>query len=157
MKHKNIGDSFDSFLEDEGILEEVEEVAIKRVIAFQLKEEMRKKKLSKKHMAEIMKNEGTIIANDIHAHKIDLIKQNADRLGLTNIEYTNHDGTKLKRVHTREFFDKILIDAPCSGIGVLRRNPDSKWKLQPEFVENIKKTQAVILENYSVNGKPRLK
>ena len=55
MKQKNIGDSFDSFMENEGILEEVEEVAIKRVIALQSKEEMRKKKLSKKHMAEIMK------------------------------------------------------------------------------------------------------
>jgi len=52
MKPKNIGDSFDSFLKDEGILEEV---AIKRFVALQLKEEMRKKKLSKKHMAEIMK------------------------------------------------------------------------------------------------------
>ena len=45
--------------------------------------------------------------------------------------------------------DRVLIDAPCSGIGVLKRNPDSKWKLQPEFVENIIKTQADILENYS--------
>ena len=45
--------------------------------------------------------------------------------------------------------DRVLIDAPCSGIGVLKRNPDSKWKLQPEFVDNIIKTQAEILENYS--------
>lgn len=51
MKHKNIGDSFDSFLEDEGILEEVEKVAIKRIVALQLVEEMEKKKLSKKNMA----------------------------------------------------------------------------------------------------------
>ena len=54
MKHKNIGDSFDSFLRDEGILEEVEKVAIKRVVALQLKHEMEKKKLSKKIMAEKM-------------------------------------------------------------------------------------------------------
>lgn len=45
--------------------------------------------------------------------------------------------------------DRVLIDAPCSGIGVLKRNPDSKWKLQPEFVENIIKTQAEILDSYS--------
>ena len=50
--------------------------------------------------------------------------------------------------------DRVLIDAPCSGIGVLKRNPDSKWKLQPEFVENIKKTQAEILESYSALVKP---
>ena len=55
MKHKNLGDSFDSFLEEEDILEEVEEVAIKKVIALQLKKEMLKKNLSKKHMAIIMK------------------------------------------------------------------------------------------------------
>ena len=45
--------------------------------------------------------------------------------------------------------DRVLIDAPCSGIGVLKRNPDSKWKLEPEFVDNIIKTQAEILEDYS--------
>jgi 16S rRNA (cytosine967-C5)-methyltransferase len=45
--------------------------------------------------------------------------------------------------------DRVLIDAPCSGIGVLKRNPDSKWKLQPEFVDTIIKTQAEILEEYS--------
>ena len=49
----------------------------------------------------------------------------------------------------KESADAVLIDAPCSGIGVLKRNPDSKWKLQPEFIENIKKTQAEILDTYS--------
>ena len=50
--------------------------------------------------------------------------------------------------------DRVLIDAPCSGLGVLKRNPDSKWKLQPEFTENIKKTQQEVLENYSKMVKP---
>lgn len=54
MKHKNIGDSFDSFLEEEGIIDEVEEVAIKRVVALQIQNEMKKKKLNKKHMAAKM-------------------------------------------------------------------------------------------------------
>ena len=45
--------------------------------------------------------------------------------------------------------DRVLIDAPCSGIGVLKRNPDSKWKLEPEFIDNIIKTQAEIIENYA--------
>jgi len=47
-----------------------------------------------------------------------------------------------------------LIDAPCSGLGVLKRNPDAKWKLQPEFIENIKKIQAEVLESYSRIVKP---
>ncbi len=55
MKHKNIGDSFDSFLEDEGILEQVENVAIKRVIAFQLQKEIKKKKITKAKLARQMK------------------------------------------------------------------------------------------------------
>ncbi|MDP3354153.1 MAG: RNA methyltransferase, partial [Flavobacteriaceae bacterium] len=49
----------------------------------------------------------------------------------------------------KETADRVLIDAPCSGLGVLRRNPDAKWKLQPEFIENIKKTQAEILDQYA--------
>ena len=47
-----------------------------------------------------------------------------------------------------------MIDAPCSGLGVLKRNPDSKWKLQPEFIDNIKKVQAEVLESYSRIVKP---
>jgi antitoxin HicB len=55
MKHKNIGDSFDSFLEGEGILEQVENIAIKRVIAFQLQEEIKKKRITKAKLARQMK------------------------------------------------------------------------------------------------------
>ena len=50
--------------------------------------------------------------------------------------------------------DRVLIDAPCSGLGVLKRNPDAKWKLQPEFIDNIKKIQAEVLESYSRIVKP---
>jgi 16S rRNA (cytosine967-C5)-methyltransferase len=50
--------------------------------------------------------------------------------------------------------DAVLIDAPCSGIGVLKRNPDSKWKLQPEFLDTIRNTQAEILDSYSRMVKP---
>ena len=49
---------------------------------------------------------------------------------------------------------RVLIDAPCSGLGVIRRNPDSKWKLQPEFIDNIKKIQQEILQSYSKMLKP---
>ncbi len=98
------------------------------------------------HMAEIMKNEGTIIANDVHSHRLDLIKQNADRLGLTNIEYTNIDGTKLKRVHSRESFDKVLVDAPCSGWGVLGRKPEIKYFQSQAAVDAITEIQSDLLE-----------
>lgn len=50
--------------------------------------------------------------------------------------------------------DRVLIDAPCSGLGVLKRNPDSKWKLKPEFIDNIRKVQSEVLESYSKIVKP---
>lgn len=98
------------------------------------------------HMAEIMKNQGTIIANDIHTHKLDLIKQNADRLGLTNIEYSNVDGTKLRKVHSRETFDKILLDAPCSGWGVIGRKPEIKYFQNQKSVDDIMEIQKALLD-----------
>lgn len=98
------------------------------------------------HIAEIMKNQGEIVANDIHAHKIDLIKQNAERLGLTNIEYTNYDGTKLRKVFTRESFDKILLDAPCSGWGVIGRKPEIKYFQNQESVDAIMEVQKALLD-----------
>ena len=54
----------------------------------------------------------------------------------------------------QEKADRVLIDAPCSGLGVLKRNPDAKWKLQPEFIDNIRKVQAEVLESYSRIVKP---
>jgi 16S rRNA (cytosine967-C5)-methyltransferase len=58
----------------------------------------------------------------------------------------------IKKLHEKA--DRVLIDAPCSGLGVIRRNPDSKWKLQPEFIENIKKVQQDVLQQYSKMVKP---
>ena len=76
------------------------------------------------------------------------LKKRARRAGVHNVTTKPLDSSKVMK-KMKNTADRVLIDAPCSGIGVLRRNPDSKWKLQPEFVENIKKTQAEILENYS--------
>ena len=81
------------------------------------------------------------------------MKIRAKRNGAFNIEPRVIEGTKtIKKLHEKA--DRVLIDAPCSGLGVLKRNPDSKWKLQPEFIENIKKIQAEVLENYSKIVKP---
>ncbi|PKP24686.1 MAG: RNA methyltransferase [Bacteroidetes bacterium HGW-Bacteroidetes-2] len=100
------------------------------------------------HLASIMENKGQLIALDIYANKLNELKRRAKRAGAFNIETRLIDTTKvIKKLHEKA--DRVLIDAPCSGLGVLRRNPDAKWKLQPEFIENIKKTQAEILDNYS--------
>lgn len=100
------------------------------------------------HMASILQNKGQIIAMDLYESKMKQLKLRAKRNGAFNIEYRIIDSTKvIKKLYDKA--DRLLIDAPCSGLGVLKRNPDSKWKLQPEFIENIKKTQQEILQNYS--------
>ena len=105
------------------------------------------------HMASLMENKGQLIAMDLYESKLKQLKLRAKRNGAFNIEYRIIDSTKvIKKLHEKA--DRVLIDAPCSGLGVLKRNPDSKWKLQPEFIENIKKVQAEVLENYSKIVKP---
>lgn len=100
------------------------------------------------HLAALMENKGQLIATDIYESKLKKLKKRARRGGVHNVTTKSIDSSKVMK-KMKGTADRVLIDAPCSGIGVLRRNPDSKWKLQPEFVENIKKTQAEILESYS--------
>ena len=100
------------------------------------------------HLSALMENKGQIIATDIYESKLKKLKIRTRRAGAHNITTKVIESTKVIK-KMRDTADRVLIDAPCSGIGVLRRNPDSKWKLQPEFVEKIIKTQAEILESYS--------
>ncbi len=100
------------------------------------------------HIASLMENKGQIIALDIYENKLHELKRRAKRNGAHNIEPRVIDSTKvIKKLYDKA--DRVLIDAPCSGLGVLRRNPDAKWKLQPEFIEDIKKTQQELLQQYS--------
>lgn len=99
------------------------------------------------HLASLMKNKGQIIAMDIYGHKLAELKKRAKRDGAHNIETRTIEGTKaIKKLKGKA--DRVLIDAPCSGIGVLKRNPDSKWKLNADFLERIRHTQAEILDRY---------
>jgi len=105
------------------------------------------------HIAALMENKGQIIATDIYENKLKELKRRAKRAGAHNIDPRAIDSTKVvKKLYGTA--DRVLIDAPCSGLGVLSRNPDAKWKLQPEFIEKIKKTQAEILDLYSRIVKP---
>ncbi|MGV1012448.1 MAG: RsmB/NOP family class I SAM-dependent RNA methyltransferase [Flavobacterium sp.] len=105
------------------------------------------------HMASLMQNKGQLIAMDLYESKLKQLKLRAKRNGAFNIEYRIIDTTKvIKKLHEKA--DRVLIDAPCSGLGVLKRNPDAKWKLQPEFIDNIRKIQAEVLESYSKIVKP---
>ena len=104
------------------------------------------------HLAALMEGKGTLIALDIEGWKLEDLKKRAKRAGAFNIDTRLIDSTKvIKRLH--EHADRVLIDAPCSGLGVLRRNPDGKWSdPQPRMIE-LKKTQADILERYSLMAK----
>lgn len=105
------------------------------------------------HLASLMQNKGQLIAMDLYESKLKQLKLRAKRNSAFNIEYKIIDSTKvIKRLHEKA--DRVLIDAPCSGLGVLKRNPDAKWKLQPEFIDNIRKVQAEVLESYSKIVKP---
>ncbi len=100
------------------------------------------------HIASLMENKGQIIAMDIYGNKLNELKRRAKRNGAHNIEPRHIDSTKvIKKLYDKA--DRVLIDAPCSGLGVLRRNPDAKWKLEPSFLEKIKITQQDILQQYS--------
>ena len=105
------------------------------------------------HLSALMENKGQIIAMDIYESKLRKLKVRAKRNKAHNIDMRVIDSTKpIKKLHGKA--DRVLIDAPCSGLGVLRRNPDSKWKLQPEFIDNIKAVQQEVLQNYSKMVKP---
>ena len=105
------------------------------------------------HLASLMENKGQLIAMDLYESKLKQLKLRAKRNGAFNIEYKIIDSTKIIK-KLIEKADRVLIDAPCSGLGVLKRNPDAKWKLKPEFIDNIKKVQAEVLESYSRIVKP---
>lgn len=100
------------------------------------------------YMAEKMKNQGEIIAWDIHPHRVKLVEETSKRLGITIIKTEEKDATKYEEKY-RNYFDKILLDVPCLGLGVIKRKPDIKWQKQSEDIEEITKIQKNILKNCS--------
>ncbi len=100
------------------------------------------------YMAELMKNQGEIRAWDLHEHRVKLVEKVAKRLGISMIKTEIKDAMIYEEKYA-EYFDKILLDVPCLGIGVLKRKPDIKWKRKKEDIEEITKIQEKILENCS--------
>jgi len=100
------------------------------------------------HLAALLQNKGSIIALDTVAWKLDELKTRARRAGASNIETRAIESRKtIKRIYGTA--DRLLLDVPCSGLGVLRRNPDAKWKLTPEQIDSLRATQQEILQAYS--------
>lgn len=100
------------------------------------------------HMAELMENNGEIISIDIHEHKIDLIKKNAKRLGIDIIKTKLMDSTMYFE-EFNEYADKVLVDAPCSGLGLLRKKPEIRWNTSYDDIIKLNKIQYSIIKNAS--------
>lgn len=97
------------------------------------------------HIGELMQNNGKITAWDIYPHRIKLINENTNRLGL-NIINTEIQDASIYDEKYKEKFDKILLDVPCLGIGVIKRKPDIKWQRREEDIKEIAILQKKILE-----------
>lgn len=105
------------------------------------------------HLAQIMKNRGEILALDVHEHKIKLIKENCRRLGVEIVRTLLADARRLPEEYTG-WADYVLVDAPCSGLGVLRRRPDARWRKGEEQIKELVSLQAQILDAAAVALKP---
>jgi 16S rRNA (cytosine967-C5)-methyltransferase len=103
------------------------------------------------HAAELMADGGEILCLDHSYQRLNLVAKNARRLGLQCLRGVVG---KAERIEFRRAFDRILVDAPCSGFGVLRRHPEAKWRKGPELIGIMARQQASILEHLSQFVKP---
>ncbi|NHM29744.1 16S rRNA (cytosine(967)-C(5))-methyltransferase RsmB [Neobacillus terrae] len=97
------------------------------------------------HLAEKMDNTGEVVSLDLHLHKVKLIRDNAQRLGLGNIRAITMDSRTAGERFEKEMFDRILLDAPCSGLGVMRRKPDIKYVKQEKDLTQLSSIQKDLL------------
>lgn len=88
------------------------------------------------HLAQLMRNTGRIYALDLYPWRLKRLQENAQRLGVTNIEVMAMDATQALETLGGNFFDRLLIDAPCTGTGIIRRHPDIKWARRPEDLQH---------------------
>jgi 16S rRNA (cytosine967-C5)-methyltransferase len=98
------------------------------------------------YLSQMIKNQGQIIGRDVYASRLELIKQSMQRLGCTNISLEDQDGCDFSQADEASF-DKILLDAPCTGLGVIRRKPEIKYHSTKEGRKALVKMQAILLEN----------
>lgn len=105
------------------------------------------------HIAALMKDEGRVLSVDLYEHKLKITRENAARLGITSIETRQLDATGLAGLYAGQA-DRVLVDAPCSGLGVLRRKPDSRWRKSESQLLELPKLQSAILESAAGCVKP---
>jgi 16S rRNA (cytosine967-C5)-methyltransferase len=105
------------------------------------------------HIAELMENKGKIMSFDINKDRLGMLNENCQRLGINIIETIVSDARNIGE-HIKEKADRILIDAPCTGLGVLRRRVEARWRRTPEQIDEFAKLQYEILESVCQYVKP---
>lgn len=98
------------------------------------------------HIGELLNNTGEVLGFDLHENKLELVKENYERLGITNIKLAQKDATKLD-AKLVSYADRVLLDVPCSGIGIIRKKPEIKWTKKRKDLKEIVEVQREILEN----------
>jgi len=106
------------------------------------------------HLAELMEGRGEVIANDLHPRKADLVRQHAERLGLSCIRVVAGDAADLPERLGAESADVVLLDAPCTGLGVIRRKPEIKWNKTERDIADLAELQAKLLDRAQALVKP---
>lgn len=105
------------------------------------------------HLAALMGDRGRVLSCDLYEHKLKLTAENAARLGISIIETKVMDATKLNEAYAGQA-DRVLVDAPCSGLGVLRRKADSRWRKTESMLRDLPRLQAAILASAAACVKP---
>lgn len=105
------------------------------------------------HLAALMQDKGRILAGDIYEHKLDRIQENADRLGISIIGTQLLDAREVGHSYPGQA-DRVLVDAPCSGLGVLRRKPDARWNKTEAEIGELPALQHEIIESAAAAVKP---
>lgn len=105
------------------------------------------------HIAQLMKNMGVIVAGDIHKHKLKLVDDTALRLGINIIKSEIRDAAVPDERYEKTF-DRVLLDAPCTGLGIIRRKPDIKWAREAKDVDSICALQKDMIKAVSRSVKP---
>ncbi len=99
------------------------------------------------HLSALMESKGRIVSLDTELWKLEELRKRAKRAGAQNIETHLIENNIINKL--KNSADRVLLDVPCSGLGVIKRNPDAKWKLKPEFIDNIRSTQQKIITEYA--------
>jgi 16S rRNA (cytosine967-C5)-methyltransferase len=104
------------------------------------------------HLASLAADRATVVAGDMHEHRIRVVKEAAQRQKLSSVQCVILDGQKLPFAY--ESFHSVLVDAPCSGTGTLRRNPEIRWRISPTDIEDLSDLQKRLLHNAATAVKP---